>query len=131
MATPSQIRLPVVLLGGVNLVRTLGLAGIPAVVAMPDPVLGERACAYLMLRDGSEFTLAAMREFLAGRGVARFKWPERIEIVTMLPLTNVGKIKKTELRRDIEQKLAREQTLAADSPTGPAALANKYGIERT
>src|SRR5713101_6723262 len=37
MATPSQIRLPVVLLGGVNLVRTLGLAGIPAVVAMPDP----------------------------------------------------------------------------------------------
>ena len=96
-----------------------------ALVAMTDPVLGERACAYLMLRDGSEFTLAAMREFLAGRGVARFKWPERIEIVTMLPLTNVGKIKKTELRRDIEQKLAREQTLAADSPTGPAALANK------
>ncbi len=96
-----------------------------AVVAMPDPVLGERACVYLTLRDGREFTLAAMREFLAGRGVARFKWPERIEIVSILPLTNVGKIKKTELRRDIEQKLAREKAEAADSPIGRTALANR------
>ena len=96
-----------------------------AVVAMPDPILGERACAYLTIRDDAEFTLAAMREFLAGRGVARFKWPERVEIMSVLPLTNLGKIKKTELRRDIEQKLAREKAEAADSPTGRAASANR------
>ncbi|MDO8433915.1 MAG: AMP-binding protein [Candidatus Binatus sp.] len=83
-----------------------------AVVAMPDPVLGERACAYVMLHDGSGFDLAAMREFLAARGVARFKWPERIEITSAIPLTNVGKIKKTELRADIERKLARERSAA-------------------
>ena len=65
-----------------------------AIVAMPDAILGEKACAYLSLRDGDTLALSAMREFLAARGVAQFKWPERIEIVTELPLTNVGKIKK-------------------------------------
>src|ERR1700689_3267758 len=80
-----------------------------AVVAMPDPVLGERSCPYLALRDRNAFTLSAMREFLAARGVAQFKWPERIEVVTELPLTNVGKIKKTELRRNIADKLAAER----------------------
>ena len=72
-----------------------------AVVAMPDALLGEKACAYLSLRDGETFALAEMREFLAARGVAQFKWPERIEIVAEFPLTNVGKIRKSELRRDI------------------------------
>jgi 2,3-dihydroxybenzoate-AMP ligase len=89
--------------------RAVALA---AVVAMPDAVLGERACAYVVLRDGAAFDLATMREFLAERGVARFKWPERIEISSALPLTNVGKIKKTDLRIDIEQKLARERSAA-------------------
>jgi non-ribosomal peptide synthetase component E (peptide arylation enzyme) len=79
---------------------------------MPDATLGERACAYVVLRDSGQFDLATMREFFATRGVARFKCPERIEIVMKLPLTNVGKIKKTELRADIEQKLARETAAA-------------------
>ncbi|MGH7924558.1 MAG: AMP-binding protein, partial [Candidatus Binatus sp.] len=83
-----------------------------AVVAMPDPVLGEKACAYVSLRDGNTFALPMMREFLAARGVAQFKWPERIEIVRELPLTNVGKIKKAELRRDIAEKLAAEHAIA-------------------
>ncbi len=80
-----------------------------AVVAMPDQALGEKACAYVMLRAGANFELAALRDFLAARGVARFKWPERIEVIAQMPLTNVGKIKKTELRLDIERKLAAEQ----------------------
>lgn len=77
-----------------------------AVVAMPDATLGEKACAYLSLRNGSEILLSEIRDFLAARGVAQFKWPERIELVNQLPLTNVGKIKKSELRRDIAEKLA-------------------------
>jgi 2,3-dihydroxybenzoate---[aryl-carrier protein] ligase len=92
--------------------------GAAAVVAMPDPVLGERACAYVTVRDAQSFTLSAMREFLAARGVAQFKWPERIEIVDQFPLTNVGKIKKTELRRIIADKLAAERA-ATVSKAGP------------
>src|SRR5579862_9557062 len=51
-----------------------------AVVAMPDEVLGEKTCAYLALRVGKAFDLVIMREFLAARGVAQYKWPERIEL---------------------------------------------------
>src|SRR3984957_9482862 len=84
-----------------------------AVVAMPDAILGEKACAYVSLRDGETLAISAMREFLAARGLAQFKWPERIEIVSELPLTNVGKIKKAELRRDIAEKLAAERASSA------------------
>jgi 2,3-dihydroxybenzoate-AMP ligase len=90
-----------------------------AVVAMPDPVLGERACAFVTVRDAQSFTLSSMREFLAARGVAQFKWPERIEIVQQFPLTNVGKIKKTELRRSIADKLAAERAAAASEADAP------------
>ena len=92
---------------------------VAAVVAMPDAILGEKACAYLSLRDGETFALSAMREFLAARGVAQFKWPERIEIVDQLPLTNVGKIRKTELRRDIAEKLAAERASLSSNPAPP------------
>ena len=90
-----------------------------AVVAMPDAVLGERACAYLSVRDGDTLALDAMREFLAARGVAQFKWPERIELVRQLPLTNVGKIRKSELRRDIAEKLAAERASMASGLATP------------
>jgi 2,3-dihydroxybenzoate-AMP ligase len=85
-----------------------------AVVAMPDEMLGEKACAYLALRDGETFDLVKMRNFLAARGVAQYKWPERIEFVRELPLTNVGKIKKSELRADIAEKIARERAAAEE-----------------
>jgi 2,3-dihydroxybenzoate-AMP ligase len=90
-----------------------------AVVAMPDPILGERSCAYLSLREGATITLTVMREFLDARGVAQFKWPERIELVHGLPLTNVGKIKKSELRRDISEKLAAERGTLASGAAAP------------
>jgi 2,3-dihydroxybenzoate-AMP ligase len=85
-----------------------------AVVAMPDEVLGEKTCAYLALRVGTAFDLVIMREFLAARGVAQFKWPERIELVRELPVTNVGKIRKTALRTDIAQKIASERAGGID-----------------
>jgi non-ribosomal peptide synthetase component E (peptide arylation enzyme) len=90
-----------------------------AIVAMPDDILGERSCAYLSLHDGGSLELAAMRAFLAARGVAQFKWPERIEIVIEWPLTNVGKIKKSELRRDIAEKLTAERAALASGATAP------------
>jgi 2,3-dihydroxybenzoate-AMP ligase len=76
-----------------------------AAVAMPHPVLGEQTCAYLVLRPGDDLDLNALSAYLDGRGVARFKWPERLEIVDALPVTNVGKVDKKKLREDIAAKL--------------------------
>lgn len=76
-----------------------------AVVAMPDPVLGERACAYVVLREGS-LDLAAVQAFLLARHIAKFKLPERLEVVPALPLTNVGKVDKQALRADIAARVA-------------------------
>jgi 2,3-dihydroxybenzoate-AMP ligase len=71
-----------------------------AVVAMPDPRLGERSCAYLVARD-QPVTLEEIREHLAGLGVAKFKWPERIEWIGELPRSSVGKVDKKTLRQQI------------------------------
>jgi 2,3-dihydroxybenzoate-AMP ligase len=68
-----------------------------AVVAMPDARLGERACAFVVTRDES-ITLDDIREHLATLGVAKFKWPERLELVAWLPRSNVGKVDKRSLR---------------------------------
>lgn len=80
-----------------------------ALVAMPDPVLGERICAYVVPGVGAEtLTLDAVNAFLLERGLAKFKLPERLEIVDAFPLTNVGKVSKKALRADIEGKIEKE-----------------------
>ena len=79
-----------------------------AAVAMPHPVLGEQTCAYVVLRSDETLDLAALSAYLDSRGVARYKWPERIEVVEALPVTNVGKVDKKKLRDDIAAKLAAE-----------------------
>ena len=80
-----------------------------ALVAMPDPVLGERICAYLVLEPGAaDPTVASVGEFLLDQGLARFKLPERLELVAQFPLTNVGKVAKKDLRADIANKIQRE-----------------------
>jgi 2,3-dihydroxybenzoate-AMP ligase len=84
-----------------------------AVVAMPDPVLGERACAYVMLRAGAQLDFRMLGAFLEARRIARYKLPERLEVVDQLPLTAVGKISKKDLREDIRRKLELEQTSRA------------------
>ncbi|PKZ65195.1 2,3-dihydroxybenzoate-AMP ligase [Gordonia terrae] len=78
-----------------------------AVVAMPDPRLGERTCAYLVTADGEPVSMASVRAHLEELGVAKFKWPERLEHVPELPQTNVGKIDKKRLRADVVAKLER------------------------
>ncbi|MGH7950024.1 MAG: AMP-binding enzyme, partial [Candidatus Binataceae bacterium] len=80
-----------------------------AVVAMPDAILGEKGCAYVTLRSGTMLRLEDLKGFLASRGVAKFKWPERMEVIDEMPLTNVGKVRKVELRADIARKLAAER----------------------
>jgi cyclohexanecarboxylate-CoA ligase len=69
-----------------------------AIVAMPDPRLGERACVFVVPRAGSEPTLEKLVHFLAERKMARQYMPERLEIVGELPRTPSGKIQKFKLR---------------------------------
>lgn len=77
-----------------------------AVVGMPDPVLGERICAYVILRPGTRLTLEEIIAFLKRIGASVQQLPERIEFVQVLPMTKVGKVDKKALREEIKRKLA-------------------------
>jgi cyclohexanecarboxylate-CoA ligase len=70
-----------------------------ALVAMPDPRLGERACAFVVPRSGAEpLTLDVITAYLLAQGTARQYLPERLETVDALPRTLTGKIQKFKLR---------------------------------
>ncbi|MFD3685071.1 (2,3-dihydroxybenzoyl)adenylate synthase [Nocardiopsis sp. NPDC058631] len=68
-----------------------------ALVAAPDPDLGERSVAFLVCA-GTPPTVRELAAFLRGRGLAGYKAPDRVEVVDALPLTAVGKIDKNALR---------------------------------
>lgn len=70
-----------------------------ACVAAPDPTLGERIAVYVVLREGAApLDLDTLRAGIEDRGVARFKLPERLEVLEEMPLTHVGKLDKKALR---------------------------------
>lgn len=84
-----------------------GIAGV-AVVGMPDEVLGEKVCAYVVPAAGqTSITLREITDFLREHHVAVQKLPERLEIVDELPMTATGKVRKHVLRDDVKEKLAR------------------------
>lgn len=70
-------------------------------IPVPDDVLGERVCACIVLRAGHTMSLEQARAALTERGVARFKLPERLEVIPEFPLTPVGKVDLSALRRAI------------------------------
>jgi 2,3-dihydroxybenzoate-AMP ligase len=67
-----------------------------AIVPVPDRSLGEKSCA-VIVADGTAPTLAELKSFLADRGLAEFKLPDRMEVVDALPHTGVGKVDKRAL----------------------------------
>ena len=69
-----------------------------AIVAMPDPRLGERGCLFVTLRPGESLDFEEMRRHLEERQLARQYWPERLEIIDEMPRTPSGKIQKFKLR---------------------------------
>jgi non-ribosomal peptide synthetase component E (peptide arylation enzyme) len=79
-----------------------------AVVRMPDARLGERACAFVVLRAGSSVTLEEIVASLKRENVAPYKWPERLEIVPELPTTASGKVKKFVLEQQLAEQLRGE-----------------------
>jgi cyclohexanecarboxylate-CoA ligase len=89
------------------------LIGEVAVVAMPDPVMVERACAFVVPPGGVPPTLGDLASYLVERGLARQKIPERLEVVSELPKTLSGKVQKFRLREIIRDTLAREASLEA------------------
>ena len=79
-----------------------------AVVGMPDPRLGERACAYVVLKLGERLRFDEMAAFLKSLGAGVLLLPERLELVNMLPMTPAEKVDKKALRADIAMKLKKE-----------------------
>lgn len=70
------------------------------IVGTPDPVLGQRICAFVQPVDPARrLTLTSVRSFVRGRGVAAWKMPDAVVVVDRFPETGVGKTSRKELRR--------------------------------
>ena len=69
-----------------------------ALVAMPDARLGERACAFAVLREDATLSFAELIDFLEQRRLTRNYLPERLELIEAMPKTPSGKIQKVILR---------------------------------
>ena len=80
-----------------------------AVVAMPDKIMGERVCAFIVAKDKRSFLLDELSDFLINtEKIAKFKVPERLEFINELPITKVGKFEKLSLRNKITDILRNE-----------------------
>jgi non-ribosomal peptide synthetase component E (peptide arylation enzyme) len=84
-----------------------------AIVAVPDPRLVERSCAFLITRDDVPLTVEDLGRHLESLGIAVFKWPEQVKIVQEFPMTPSGKVQKFHLA----ESLAR--STSAPQPPGP------------
>lgn len=87
---------------------------VAAVVAMPDPIFGERVCAYVELRAGTDLSLDQLTDHLEARGVSKEWFPEHLVVLDELPRSSGGKIAKGDLRDDIRRRTA--------NPSNPSNL---------
>jgi len=69
-----------------------------AVVAYPDPVLGEKACCFVVVKGEDAPTLPELCAYLTERGISKVKLPERLEIIDAMPMTPTRKVIKARLR---------------------------------
>ena len=77
-----------------------------AVIGMPDPIMGEKACAYIQPRQGKQIGLEEINAFLKAKGASVLQYPERVELVNFLPVVGAkGLIDKKALREDIKRKI--------------------------
>jgi 2,3-dihydroxybenzoate---[aryl-carrier protein] ligase len=95
------------------------LLGHPAVgnvacVPMPDPIMGERTCAFVIPAGAAHPTLAQLTTYLTGLGLAKFKLPERLVVVDEFPLSPFGKVSKKDLEKRIQELLAAEAAAKRD-----------------
>jgi len=81
-----------------NLIFGLPQVKVVALVGLPDPVFGEKACACVVLQPNTTLSFDEMIAYLRRQKIASFKLPERLEIMQEFPVSPVGKILKRELR---------------------------------
>ncbi|MDM0050848.1 (2,3-dihydroxybenzoyl)adenylate synthase [Variovorax sp. J22R115] len=81
-----------------NLIFGLPQVKVVALVGLPDPVFGEKACACVILQPGTTLEFDELIAYLRQQKIASFKLPERLEIMDEFPVSPVGKILKRELR---------------------------------
>jgi 2,3-dihydroxybenzoate-AMP ligase len=82
-----------------------------ACVPYPDPVLGERMCACVVLRPGRQLSFSELATFLLGFEIATFKLPERLEFFGSLPLSGFGKVSKKDLAAILSEPKGRRRRL--------------------
>jgi 2,3-dihydroxybenzoate-AMP ligase len=80
-----------------------------ACIAMPDPDMGERMCACVILRSGRTLALKELVTYLAEKEIAKFKLPERVEVLEDFPLSTFGKVSKKALVDMVSRKLETER----------------------
>jgi 2,3-dihydroxybenzoate-AMP ligase len=79
-----------------------------ACVPMPDERLGERMCAFVVPQTGHSLELGELIEFLQEKEIAKFKMPERLELMDAFPVSTFGKVSKKDLGEWITAKIAAE-----------------------
>lgn len=85
-------------------VATHPAVAMTAAVAWPDPVFGERVCAYVELRPGATLTLEQLVDHLRARSVSREWWPEHLVILDALPRSSGSKVAKGDLKADARRR---------------------------
>lgn len=79
-----------------------------AIVKMPDKLIGEKACAYVVPKKEHALTFEDLTKFCEEKQIAKYKWPERLEVIDKLPLSAGGKVHKKLLEEEIAKKLKEE-----------------------
>lgn len=69
-----------------------------AIVGYPDKRMGERGCAFIVLKKGQSFSMEDLRAWMGQSGAAKQYWPEAVEVIAAMPRTATGKIQKFVLR---------------------------------
>ena len=91
-----------------DLLRTHPAIKDVAVVPMPDPILGERACAFVVPAKREGIAFEEIISFLRAKGLTTFKLPERLEIIDAFPMIGDQKVLKSKLVEIVTSKLRAE-----------------------
>jgi len=111
VATFLALNVVVIVVGVVQILQHPAVQNV-ACVGMPDPVLGERMCACVILRPGQQLAFPELVQFLSDKEIAKFKLPERILVCDDFPVSTFGKVSKKALVEMLAAKLEAEKAKA-------------------